>query len=85
MAPLRSFGRLDPCCGFNILPETQFGEPRMSDNDTNYDVLVPASATKWIALVLGLLLPIFLGVVAAQIYDSGTSKTVQVFPAPEQQ
>jgi hypothetical protein len=56
----------------------------MPDNDTEYDVLVPASATKWIALILGLLVPIFLGVVAAQVYGGGGTHSVQVYPAPDQ-
>lgn len=56
----------------------------MSDNNSNYEEIVPASAVKWIGLVGGVLLPLFLAVVGAQIYFSGTSsQQVQVFPTPE--
>lgn len=57
----------------------------MSDNNSNYDVLVPAGVTKWIALAAGLLLPLFFAAVAAGIYGGGDrGGSVQVYPLPEE-
>ncbi|BAQ69348.1 hypothetical protein JMM63_13535 [Rhodovulum sulfidophilum] len=57
----------------------------MSDNTSNDDVLVPASAVKWIALAGGILFPLFLAVVGAHVYYAGSgSQHAQVFPLPEE-
>jgi len=56
----------------------------MSDKDPDYEVLVPASATKWVALIGGLLLPLALAVMAAHIYGAEGGQTAQVFPLPEE-
>jgi len=53
-------------------------------SNDNYDVIVPASATKWIGLIGGLLVPIFFGVVGAQLYGGGGESSVQVYPLPEE-
>ncbi|TCP42165.1 hypothetical protein [Rhodovulum marinum] len=53
-------------------------------SDDKYDVIVPESAAKWIGIVAGLLVPIFFGVVGAQIYGGDGNKTVQVYPLPEE-
>ncbi|MGC9417575.1 MAG: hypothetical protein ACP5EN_01260, partial [Rhodovulum sp.] len=69
--------------GSHNVAQTQFGDPPMSDD--KYDVIVPASASKWIGLIGGLLVPIFFGVVGAQLYGGGSSnQTVQVYPLPEE-
>ncbi|SIO07751.1 hypothetical protein SAMN05444722_0334 [Rhodovulum sp. ES.010] len=53
--------------------------------EQNYDVIVPESASKWIGLVAGLLLPLFIGVVGAQIYGTISSQGgEQVYPLPEE-
>ncbi|WP_155774014.1 hypothetical protein [Rhodovulum sp. MB263] len=57
----------------------------MSDHTSNDDVLVPASAVKWIALVGGVLFPLFLAVVGAHVYYAGSgSQHAQVFPLPDE-
>ncbi|TCM83407.1 hypothetical protein [Rhodovulum steppense] len=54
-------------------------------SDENYDVLVPESAAKWFGLVAGLLVPLFFGMVGAQIYGNiNASSAVQVYPAFEE-
>lgn len=53
-------------------------------SDDNYDVLVPASAAKWLGLVAGLLLPVFFGVVGAQFYGGDAARTAAVYPTPEE-
>lgn len=54
-------------------------------SDDNYDVIVPESAAKWFGIVAGLLVPIFFGVVGAQLYGgSGSGSSVQVYPLPEE-
>ncbi|ARE39694.1 hypothetical protein RGUI_1553 [Rhodovulum sp. P5] len=55
----------------------------MSDNN-DHEVLVPASAAKWIALVGGILVPIALGVIVANVYSGSEDQTVQVYPLPEE-
>ncbi|WP_287187119.1 hypothetical protein [Rhodovulum sp.] len=52
-------------------------------SDKNYDVLVPDSAAKWFGIVAGLLLPVFFGVVGAQIYGNTNGGSVQVYPVSE--
>ncbi|TCO69796.1 hypothetical protein [Rhodovulum euryhalinum] len=53
--------------------------------DDNYDVLVPESAAKWFGILAGLLVPLFFGVVGAQLYgSSGGESSVQVYPLPEE-
>ncbi|TCP25396.1 hypothetical protein [Rhodovulum adriaticum] len=53
-------------------------------SDDQYAVLVPPSAAKWIGLVGGLLVPLFLAVVANQIYTPRGEASVQVYPLPEE-
>lgn len=53
-------------------------------SDDQYTVIVPPSASKWIGLVGGLLVPLFLAVVASQIYMPSGTADVQVFPVPEE-
>ncbi|TCP62002.1 hypothetical protein EV663_103190 [Rhodovulum bhavnagarense] len=47
-------------------------------------VLVSPAAAKWIGLVGGLLVPLFLAVVASQIYMPRGETSVQVFPLPDE-
>ncbi|PTW51826.1 MULTISPECIES: hypothetical protein [Rhodovulum] len=57
----------------------------MSENNSSYDELVPASAAKWIGLVGGVLFPLFLGVVGAHVYYAGSgTQQAQVFPLPDE-
>lgn len=53
-------------------------------SDEEYTVLVPQSAAKWIGLVGGLLVPLFLAVVASQIYMPRGEQGAQVYPLPEE-
>lgn len=54
----------------------------MSDN--NYDVLVPSSAAKWLGLGFGLLVPLFVAIIAGQSYINDGPADAQVYPLPEE-